>query len=305
MKQLLSLLKPAVCVLCVIVLLTFPNPCILGAQNGLLLWYSKVLPVLLPFFILSSILSNSISFSPILTTLILGVFCGYPMGAKCVKDYYLQGYFSKSTATKLLCVCNHASPMFLIGYVCTMQLQGRLPLSMLLFAIYWPPVLLGLTFILLSYRQNNCKKKAEASVVVYPNSYRKNITLDESIEHSLLLICKIGCYIMLYSILCNLLLTIGAEMENHLTIPMGSLLIPFFTGCLEMTTGIATIANVEAPSILKLALVTAVASFGGCSSISQVKSTIKGTTLPMVPYILSKCICGLLSFLTILVLVKV
>lgn len=305
MKQLITLSKPALCVLCVIVLLTFPNPCILGAQNGLLLWYSKVLPVLLPFFILSSILSNSISFSPMLTTLLLGVFCGYPMGAKCVKDYYLQGYFSKATATKLLCVCNHASPMFLIGYVCTMQLHNRLPLSTLLFAIYWPPVLLGLSFILFSWRKNNEQPASDSSGIVYPDTHRKNITLDESIEHSLLLICKIGCYIMLYSILCNLLLTIGAEMENHLAIPFGNLLIPFFTGCLEMTTGIATIANVEAPSLLKLALVTAIASFGGCSSISQVKSTIKGTTLSMVPYILSKCICGLLSFLTILILVKI
>lgn len=294
--------KTLLIVLCTAILLLFPNCCIIGAQNGLLLWYTKVLPVLLPFFIISSLISTYVNFSPILTTMLLGVLCGYPMGAKNIKDYYVQGYFSKKTAQRLLCICNHASPMFLIGYVCTMQLKNALSLPLFLFAIYWPPAVLAIYFC---FRHIQEKKQGTQEGIVYPKRQSKILTLDESIEHSLLLICKIGCYIMLYSILCNILLTIGLTFENSALSYWNNLFIPFLTGILEMTTGIASLAQAEAPSLLKMALITAIASFGGCSSISQTHSAIKGTTLSMVPYIISKLICGFLSGATILILVQI
>lgn len=294
--------KTIALVLCVAILLLFPNCCILGAQNGLLLWYTKVLPVLLPFFIVSSLISTYITFSPILTTLLLGVLCGYPMGAKNIKDYYVQGYFSKDTAQRLLTICNHASPMFLIGYVCTMQLKNTVPLPIFLFSIYWPPALLGIYYAL---RYKKKTATASSASMVYPKQQSRTVTLDESIEHSLLLICKIGCYIMLYSILCNILMEVGSSLENSVFSGWSNLFIPFLTGILEMTTGIASIAQTQAPSIIKIALITAIASFGGCSSISQTQSAIKGTTLSMVPYVISKLICGLLSGLTILILVQI
>lgn len=285
-------LRPIVLILCLAVLLLFPSLCIEGAKSGLLLWYQKVLPVLLPFFILSSLISHTLHASPLFTTLFLGYLCGYPMGAKCIRDYYIQGYFSKTTATRLLCVANHASPMFLIGYVCTMQLHGALKLSLLFFAIYWPPLLLSLIFWL------RYAKKPSAPQALPPGN-PSPYTLDESIEHSLLLILKIACYIMIYAILCNLILSIGAGIENHVSFPCSNLLLPFCAGLLEMTTGIATMAGVTAPSAVKIASIIAIASFGGCSSISQIASTIKGTKLSLVPYTLSKICYCVLSFFTI------
>jgi hypothetical protein len=117
---------------------------------------------------------------------------------------------------------------------------------------------------------------------------------------------------MLYSILCRLLLSFSASLQTfclarlpantHTTLrAIPDIVIPFLTGILEMTTGIANLAQSDVMPSLKIACITAVASFGGCSSISQVYSTIKGTTLSMVPYILCKIVCAVASGATILV----
>ena len=310
--RIVNFAKTGMIVTAIMVLLTFPNICINGAQNGLLLWYTKVLPVLLPFFILSSLITTKMSFSPIITTLSLGVLCGYPMGAKNIKDYYIQGYFSKKTAQKLLYISNHASPMFLIGYVLTMQLKNTIALKHFLFAIYWPPICLGIYYLIDTVRRrhntgsinhsSNSLSNAHQNTlqnIIYPHNQHP-ISLDDSIERSLTLIFKIGCYIMLYSILCNLLIHIqSSAFRNHLH---SHFIVSICTGLLEMTNGIANIANTSAPSIIKASCITAIASFGGCSSVSQTLSAIKGTRLSLIPYILYKLLFGLLSGLTIYII---
>lgn len=92
-------------VMCVIAaLLLSPNACITAAQDGLLLWFNKVLPSLLPFIILINIFSQlnivggiSTSVSPLtqklwklpgssLVAFIMGFISGYPMGAKMIRE---------------------------------------------------------------------------------------------------------------------------------------------------------------------------------------------------------------------------
>ena len=89
-----------------ILLLCFPNLCLHAAQNGLLLWFNKVLPSMLPFMIFINILvplnglQGFISHcTPLAQRLwhlpgesffafLMGVLAGYPMGAKVVKNLY-------------------------------------------------------------------------------------------------------------------------------------------------------------------------------------------------------------------------
>lgn len=281
-----------------ILILRFPSISITGAQSGLLLWYTQVLPVLLPFLIISSIIVNKMNLPPVLTTIILGFLCGYPLGAKNVHDYYIQGRFTKHTAQTLLLVSSHASPMFLIGYVCTVQLKNSVPVWLLLSAIYWPPIIYGLFFLLIHIHKHGIDKTSlmRSNTQCY-SSY--NCTLDSSIEHALTLICKIGCYIMIYSILCAFLIAFANEISTKSCL---SNWIPVFTGLLEMTTGISNICHFNYSQDLKIALVTSIAAFGGFSSMSQISSTIKGTKLSLVPYIPVKFLFAILSGITIMIL---
>ena len=79
-----------------------------GCTLGLTLWYTSVLPSLLPFFILSGLLIRTGAFrflnrifSPVLTrifpvssdgsyAILMGYLCGFPMGAKVIAELVSQ-----------------------------------------------------------------------------------------------------------------------------------------------------------------------------------------------------------------------
>ena len=46
---------------------------------------------------------------------ILGVLCGYPIGAKTAVDLYKNSYISKKEAENLICFSNNSGPLFIIG----------------------------------------------------------------------------------------------------------------------------------------------------------------------------------------------
>ena len=90
-------------------MLFFPQTAICGASLGLMLWFQTVLPVLLPFLILTALLLKSNGFflisrlvRPILRplfgisdygsfALLVGFLCGYPMGSKVTADLKREG----------------------------------------------------------------------------------------------------------------------------------------------------------------------------------------------------------------------
>ena len=128
-------------VLLMLLLLLFPNLCLQSAQHGLLLWFNKVLPSLLPFMIFINILvpldglNKLIAFSsPISQKLwhlpghsffafIMGLIAGYPMGAKVVKTLYMEHKLTKEEAELTLCFSNNCGPLFIIGTVGTAMLS--------------------------------------------------------------------------------------------------------------------------------------------------------------------------------------
>lgn len=97
----------------------FPISALQGASNGLLLWFNKVLPTLLPFIILSNILIklDILKSIPSFTYgLILGFLTGLPMGAKTSSDLLENNKINYKEASFLLSICNNPSPMFIINY---------------------------------------------------------------------------------------------------------------------------------------------------------------------------------------------
>ena len=115
-----------------------------GARAGLMLWFHDVLPLLLPFMLLSNLFVLKIRTKktgaayaiPVL--FLLGLLCGYPLGAKMASDFTKEGYIKPSTATILLPLCNNISPMFLSGYIGHTVLQDRFPFWFLLVVLYVP-----------------------------------------------------------------------------------------------------------------------------------------------------------------------
>ena len=113
----------------------FPKLTLEASREGLLLWFRTLLPTLLPFMILSNFLIRFNCIEKILNPFrkiwaailglspygayayLLGLLCGYPMGAKLTADLYSQKFISKKEAEYLLTFANNASPMFICTFV--------------------------------------------------------------------------------------------------------------------------------------------------------------------------------------------
>ena len=276
-----------------IFMLLHPAITVTGASNGLLLWYSSVVPALFPFMVLSSLIVASGSLSVLMApvqlvlgpllglsaegcyTLLSGLVCGFPMGAKTCADFLSRGQISLREGKFLMAVCNHASPMFLLGYVYPL-FHGNLPLWKLLAAVYGPALLLALPARLLyrngapAGRKPKIQGIAEPQEIPGPNppfpiqSNPGNLSADEAILSSVEVLCWIGGLLILFSIAVEFLR--GARQ-----LPAGLRL--FLMGAMEMTTGIRTLAA-ALPFPYSAAAACASLTFGGLSGILQTKAAL-------------------------------
>ena len=139
--------------LCLIVIagyiLCCPTDAVTAAAKGLLLWYERVLPALLPFAILSNILIDSNYLNcltrplhkivhPILPVseagsfvLLSGFLFGFPMGSKNCAEMLKCGQLEYQEAEILFMVTNNISPVFISSYILcqelhTTQLSGNI-----------------------------------------------------------------------------------------------------------------------------------------------------------------------------------
>ena len=294
-----------------IFMLLHPAITVTGASNGLLLWYSSVVPALFPFMVLSSLIVSSGSLSVLMAparlvlgpllglsaegcyTLLSGLVCGFPMGAKTCADFLSRGQLSLKEGKFLMAVCNHASPMFLLGYVYPL-FHGNLPLWKLLAAVYGPALLLALPARLLYRNGALAGRKPKIQGIAEPQKIREpqkipesrkiseprkipesnfpspaksnpgNLSADEAILSSVEVLCRIGGLLILFSIAVEFLR--GARQ-----LPAGLRL--FLMGAMEMTTGIRVLAK-ALPYPYSAAAVCTSLTFGGLSGIFQTKAAL-------------------------------
>jgi len=305
-----KLIKGSV-LLFLIAMLLFPEASFQGASSGLLLWFHNVLPNLLPFIILSNLMVRlnitkqlTRLFYPILGRLfgissegcypiIIGFLSGIPMGAKTTADLVNDKKISIKEGQFLLSMCNNASPMFILGYIAITQL--KLPnFNYVLFAIlYGSAIISALLYrFITNLTLENSKFMTDKAVAVSlptPKPARFSFAvLDNSIMNAFEIVTKIGGYIILFSILAQIIKGIG---------PNTSFIKAFVMGLFEITTGISQVCNTHLDINIKIVLVSALTSFGGLSGLAQTKSVLGDTRLSISSYLIVKLLGALLSIL--------
>ncbi len=304
-----KLLKGMV-IIFMLIMIVFSSAAFRGASSGLLLWFHNVLPALLPFIIISNLLirlnvSTQISkvFHPILGKLfhvssegcypiILGFLSGIPMGAKATSDLVAEQRISLKEGQFLVGMCNNASPMFILGYIAITQL--KLPhIKYPLFAIVYTSSILGAIvyrLIFLRSSKNAATSESDLTYDNYASKYKsKRFTfdlIDSSIMNGFEIVTRIGGYIILFSILAQILKEIG---------PDSGLIKAFLIGILEITTGVSQICSVDINTKTKIVLVAALTTFGGISGIAQTKSVLLNSRLSIHSYFLIKLISAVIA----------
>ncbi len=270
-----------------------------GAKKGLILWYNSVVPALFPFMVLSGLIVSSGGIEQLMSpiyhilhpilgisrngcyVLVSGLLCGYPMGAKTCAEFLHDERLSIKESKFLMAICNHPSPMFVLGYVFP-WFSDHITVPELLFCVYTP--FLILTFAAKVIYQFPDKEKSKIKERV-----QKRSDTDDTIFSSIEVLCKIGGYLVLFSIL--------VEMINHIIwIPERMKL--YLIGLMEMTTGIKECALLDN---WKSGYMTAIfaLTFGGFSGLFQTKSVLdtdkKKAGLSIRPYVFWKLAHAVLS----------
>ena len=284
------------------VMLFFPSETVEGTSNGLLLWFQIVLPSLLPFFILTSLLiqTNSIYlivklFGPLLTrifsvslegsfAIISGFLCGYPIGAKVTSDLVKQKRISVNEGNYLLSFCNNSSPAFVSNFVILQTLKDPSLLLPSLFILFLSPFLCSFLFRLYYGKHSTNTQKPLSSNIRFHFQM-----LDDSIMNAFESITKIGGYIILFSVL----FTLGRKTRFHILLPL-----------LEITNGITYLNASHYRFMWVYTSIMALGAFGGLCSIAQTNSVIQGSGLSILAYTIEKLITALVTSLLAFTYVK-
>lgn len=323
MKKLLFRCGQILCLLFFILILLQSSLVLKYAKEGLANWASCVLPLLLPFIILSKfwiryeipelffsrvkkIFPSHTRLSVTLPVFVIGLCSGFPVGAIFLSHYYQNNTLNKQQAELLLPLASFVSPMFVMGYIQSQTGLKGTPWVFYLFTLYFPVLL---CFFLLQIFDRHTVQKNRTSHHIHSLS-RKTVskryvqsldtsplkpTLTEAVWiPSLEVIFIIGIYMMIFSILFGLLTQLHLFRYPVCT---------FLLANLEVTTGIHLLAANELYSAkIMYALTAAAASFGGLCTMAQVQTVISHTDLSLKSYVKIKLLTSVLSFLLCLIL---
>lgn len=286
----------------IVFFLLFPNQVSRGAQEGLVLWFSIVFPALLPFMVVSGVIVRLGITSTIgrviyplvhkwlhvsengCYAVVVGLLSGYPLGAKTVADLCVSEKISRREGQYLLTFCNNSSPMFMLEYMGVYCMGLGIP-DLLLFVVYFSAFLNALL-----YRKKFGCYQTEDCVVKYSWGKKKEISLmgavDESILDAFVTLAKVGGYIILFSILAQMV-------EELLLLPLPVKMAGL--GMIEITTGGEYLRNFLHDSTLIWVSGAFFCAFGGLSSIAQTSSVLQGSGLSVKKYILAKTTHALMA----------
>lgn len=271
-----------------------PTVTVRAAAQGLTIWYQNILPALLPFAIISDILISSNAFSQIarilhpLARLILpctkngafpviaGFLFGFPMGSRICAQMVEEGKLSHQEASAIFVISNNISPIFITSYIVHDRMQADHLILPVLLLLYVPPLIYGR----IAYRHiGDLPIQTETA----PRLKMEFSIVDAGIMSGFEILCKLGGYIMLFSILT-------AFLQLYVSQPLWQTVL---AAPLEITNGIALITSAGYPARTAFTGVIALTSLGGICGIAQTYSMVSNVRLPMKRYVLIKSILAL------------
>lgn len=287
-----------------------------SARYGLMLCAQMIVPSLLPFFILSSLLRQlglpgvlGRLLAPVTERLfgiggagasafLLGVTGGYPLGAATVAQLYRDGSLTRDEAERALAFCNNSGPAFLIGAAGTGIFHSA-GIGLLLYGVHvLAAVLVGMLFAP-QRRRKASAERTQIAVVSFA------VALPEAVRASVQTLLTVCGFVVTFSVVTGMLDAAGIfpalagvlagefGLELHFTRAL-------LTGLLEIGTGLGAMQGLAATP-QNLALCAFLIGWGGVSVHCQTAAVLAGTTLKSARHTAGRFLHGVLSALLIVV----
>ena len=309
-------------------LIIFSDSNLIGAQNGLALFGTKVFPSLFPFFIATELLCQT-NFASILGKLlnrfmkpifnvpgestlaiILGTISGYPIGAKVVCNLKKEKIISKIEAERLIAYTNNSGPLFILGTVGISLFRNKNLGFILLLSHIFSSLLVAYFFrfwkkekLEISFKETKFNSK---TLPIKLSNFGE--ILGNAIKSAISNILSIGGFIILFSVILSVLNTSGiihliSSLLNIFNIPP-DISSALFTGIIELTNGVNLASNLyEKYHLISILLTSFLLGFGGFSVLFQVYSIISKESISIKPYIIGKFLQGIFSLIFTFILI--
>ena len=289
---------------CFFMVLIFPKNTILIAENALTVFKEKLFPSLFPFLVLGEILillgipnylsvlldkpfrflfkmSGTSSF-----LILISLFSGFPSGPKFTKKIYLKGEISKDEANHLLQIVHFSNPLFVLGTV-HFIVKNKPVTYLILFSHILSNFLL--LFLTRTQQKLSFSKNPKTFQSTF-NTYAQNITqfgidlldaIKSSIDTLLFMLGSVTFFMILSSFLKQGIPTLFLK--------------TFFTGVLDLTTGILALDQFSSHLFIQGILATFFLSFGSLSVHIQVFNALKETDLSFSSFFKGRIYASILS----------
>ncbi len=283
-------------VFCFLLLLRNSDFAVRQIRRGLTLCADSVIPSLFPFMVLSEwivaggfgnllLRPFALPFRKLfgLSTsgccaFLLGVLCGFPVGAKCAVAFYDRGEITKSECERVLCFANNPSPAFLIGTVGTTLWCNR-GFGIVLYLT----VLLAACLTALLTRRHQQENSTAEKTRLLP-SHQPQLCGARLLTHSvrtatenMLLVCA---YVIFFSAFTG---TLNLILSSRLSESAQAVTASVF----ELSGGMSLISKLNNKTV-SVPLCAFAAGWSGLSVHCQVLSVCDGRELSFRPYFLAK-----------------
>jgi len=315
-QSILNILSIILILFFIILLIILPTNSITAFGQGVMIWATKILPALLPFFILTKLLSFTTFtatvgkfFSPITQKLygvggvagyiyIISVLSGYPVGAKLTADLYKSDKITQSQAFTISAFTSTSGPLFIIGTVGIGFFKSQTIGIIVLISHFIGALLNGLIY----------RNKKTNNIYSLSTTTPTNI-LNESMYSSIQSIMIVGGFIALFYMGLNLLLSLNffdfiITPLEHLGIE-NNISTAIISGIIEVTTGALYLSECTLNNDIICLILSFLISFGGLSIHAQAFCFLKEFNMPYKKFLLQKITHAIISasvtFLIILI----
>jgi len=269
---------------------------------GLELCTSTVISSVFPFLILTDLISSTPGFEEIrvlrklferafkingyaINSFLIGITCGFPIGAKSAAELYKNRKISKEECERLIGFCNNTGPAFIISGIGAAMRGSILDGVLLYLTMIISAIIVGIIFgIGKSYSQT--RSACNNLYFDFPSSVKNAAT-------NTLGICG---FVVLFSVIC------GIISDFLKTSGFLFYILPF----IEVTNAASILEkSTTLPKAFSLMLTSFSISFSGLSVHFQTSSFLRGLNISMKKYYLMKLAQGAVSSLLTLAIILI
>ncbi len=262
---------------CITLFIINPTSCMQATLKGSKVWLLNVVPALLPFFILTRIITslNQTSIRPLdrFTSkffrtnnsgliYFLSLLSGYPVGAKMISSYYESGNVDKATATKMFSFCSTSGPMFIVGTIGIGVFKNVTVGYILLISHVLGSFINGIVYRGKLSTQNQFKATISKT------------SLNDIMYDSIISILLVGGYIIFSSVIIELLnitniLPCFAYLISKIHCFDYDVVLSFLCGIIEITNGLIMLGSASISVPLQIVLSSILIAFSGVCIMLQ------------------------------------